>query len=345
MAVKKIQVAEARGTVAPPTELADGQAKFRIRIIAGDVKGSSGYYPAEVVERDGPKAFPQGTHMHLDHQSFWDYFENPAGSLDDLAGVIDSTPVYEDGGLYADARVFSKYAALLSEMAPYIGISIRAAATSEPGVIDGEELDIITALIAGLTVDFVTHPGADGRIVEIFESKPELLPPGTKLVTHRETKTKIQPTKKVRKPMADLTEETATSLASAVQSLVTSMTAAAEAEAARVEALRVAKENAGKVDVEAVVAAAATALAASTLPPKAYPRVLAEVKAGKTIADAIKDEAEYLGEAATTKTKTGDGEKAPDLFVVVGEKDTKFGLDVDVEELGDDWTKRYMGRA
>ena len=38
---------------------------FYIKVISADVQGSSGYYPAEVLERDGARAFPAGTHMFL----------------------------------------------------------------------------------------------------------------------------------------------------------------------------------------------------------------------------------------------------------------------------------------
>ena len=40
---------------------------WRTRIIEADVQGSSGYYPADVLRRDGPIAFPAGTHVYLDH--------------------------------------------------------------------------------------------------------------------------------------------------------------------------------------------------------------------------------------------------------------------------------------
>ncbi len=307
-------VREAGRTIAPSEVSSDGQARFRTRIIAGDVQGSSGYYPASVIERDGPKVFAKGTHMHLDHQSFFEFMDNPAGSIKDLAGVIDSTPVYEadnkDGaGLYADIRVFSEYAKLITEIAPHIGVSIRAAALSDegPSPVTGEETNIITELISALSVDFVTHPGADGRIVKLLENAgPGVLPPGVTLI--HESNPAIepgQPEKRESKPMAELTEETAKGLEGAITALTTVLTAEAQARQTAAEAARQAQEAASQVNVEDVIAVATEALIASNLPAKARERVLKSVKAGGVLADEIAAEAAYLAEVAPPATNAG----------------------------------------
>jgi hypothetical protein len=260
--------------------------------------------------------------MHLDHQSFFEYMEKPAGSLTDLVGVLDSEPVYEDDGLYADAVVFSKWAPMIAEMAPYIGVSIRAAATTEEGEINGELTEIVTELIAGLSVDFVTKPGANGRIVEILENKPEVLPAGTKLVTSHPA-TEAGTGKKKGKPVAELTEETGkeiltvlATLTGAVSGLTTTIEAAKPAE--------VEKKEEPKVDVFEAVKSATDALIESGLSGKSRDRVLATVKAGTPIAEAIEAEkefvAEVLAEAGGTPLHVVGQGKAE------GDKKTPFGL-------------------
>lgn len=143
---------------------------FRTRLIAGDVLGSSGYYSREVIERDGPKVFPLGTHCYIDHPTETEKWERPERTLRDLAGRINSTPVYESDGLYADVLVHPQWAPVIEALAEDIGMSIRASGTYELGERDGKQVKVITALTAGESVDFVTRAGAGGKITRLIES-------------------------------------------------------------------------------------------------------------------------------------------------------------------------------
>lgn len=141
-----------------------------VRIIAPGA-GSSGYYPAEVLKRDGPRVFVSGTHMFWDHPSATEAWERPERSLRDLAGVLLEDAHWVDGdaaGLYARVRVFPPYAQALGAMAEHIGVSIRADGRRGPETIDG--LQVVTAITEVASVDFVTAAGAGGKIVELFES-------------------------------------------------------------------------------------------------------------------------------------------------------------------------------
>lgn len=137
--------------------------------------GSSGYYPAEVLERDGPQVFRAGTQMLWDHPTAREEMERPEGSLHNLAAELVSDARYLEGGpagpgLYADARVFGAYRAAVDELAPHIGVSIRASGRAVQGEADGRRGPIIQELTAARTVDFVTQAGAGGKIVEMFEA-------------------------------------------------------------------------------------------------------------------------------------------------------------------------------
>jgi len=137
--------------------------------------GASGYYPAETLRRDGPKTFKAGTKMYWNHPTMAQESERPEGDLRDLAAVLVSDARWEESGaagpgLYADAKVFGDYAPAVEELAPHIGVSIRASGRAATGEAEGRQGPIINALTVGRSVDFVTEPGAGGRIVEMFEA-------------------------------------------------------------------------------------------------------------------------------------------------------------------------------
>lgn len=159
---------------------AKGKRKFRVRIIEGDRWGSSGYYSKEMLTRDGPKAFPAGTQMYLDHPSESEEMDRPERSVKDLAAKTTSTPVYEKDGLYADIEVYEHMADVVNAIAEDVGLSIRASATvkwedDRPDP-EGRGRPTITGLIEGISVDFVTKAGAGGKIVELLESAREHKP-------------------------------------------------------------------------------------------------------------------------------------------------------------------------
>ena len=137
--------------------------------------GASGYYPKEVLERDGPNVWPAGTHMYLDHPTETESRERPERSVRDLAAVTISNPVYQEQGkagpgLYAKATVLPQWKETIDALAPFIGVSIRASGSYEGGEADGREGKIIKTLVKGHSVDFVTKPGAGGKVLAVMES-------------------------------------------------------------------------------------------------------------------------------------------------------------------------------
>ncbi len=150
----------------------DGTVALRL---IGPGWGSSGFYPVETLRRDGPQVFRAGTKMYWNHPTMNEESERPEGDLRDLAAVLVSDARWEDAGrsgpgLYADAKVFGDYAKAVEEMAPHIGVSIRASGRAMPGEAEGRQGSIINAITAARSVDFVTEPGAGGRVVEMFEA-------------------------------------------------------------------------------------------------------------------------------------------------------------------------------
>lgn len=137
--------------------------------------GSSGYYSPELLERDGPTIFPTGLHMYLDHPTESEEIERPERSVKDLAGVLSSDARWmADGpagpGLYADIKPVNGFEEVIDDLAPHIGVSIRASGRFVEGEAEGQSGRLISEFIAGHSVDFVTQAGAGGQILELFES-------------------------------------------------------------------------------------------------------------------------------------------------------------------------------
>ncbi|WP_326646677.1 hypothetical protein OG884_18790 [Streptosporangium sp. NBC_01755] len=155
------------------TEAAGGQApkgrRFRARLIAGDVQGSSGYYPAAML-RQHAGVFRAGLPVYLDHPGVTEAYERPERSVRDLAGRLATPATYQGDGLYADVEVYPHWAPVIEAMADDIGMSIRATGTVEASTQQHIRGPIVTSLTEATSVDFVTTPGAGGRIVALLES-------------------------------------------------------------------------------------------------------------------------------------------------------------------------------
>ncbi len=137
--------------------------------------GSSGYYSADVLKRDGPKVFPKGTHMYWNHPTASEEAQRPERDLRDLAAVFVKDAWFdangpEGPGLYTKAKVLSPYKEAVEELAPYIGTSIRAWGQAKDGEAEGKKGKIIERITVGRSCDFVTAPGAGGRVVQMFEA-------------------------------------------------------------------------------------------------------------------------------------------------------------------------------
>lgn len=164
------------GDVIPLREGAVGQDGTAYLKLIQPGWGSCGYYPAEVLERDGPKIFKSGTKGFWDHQTAAEEAARPEGSLRDLASVLTEDAHYEangpaGAGLYARANVFEQFRAPVDSLAKHIGMSIRASGTAKEGKApDGKSGKIIEKLTHGLSVDYVTTPGAGGQILQLFEA-------------------------------------------------------------------------------------------------------------------------------------------------------------------------------
>lgn len=161
-----------------------GKGIWRSCLIEADVQGSSGFYPADVLRRDGAIAFPAGTHVYFDHPTDSEEAERPERSILDIAGYLLDGAKFEEGpdgrGLFAQIQFTEKAKPIVRQLAKIVGLSIRAAGQVEETP-SGER--VVRSISEGLSVDVVTRAGAGGRLVSMTESASPGSPPAVQNVT------------------------------------------------------------------------------------------------------------------------------------------------------------------
>lgn len=250
------------------------KGKWRARLIESNVRGSSAYYPEEVLKRDA-HLFSKGVHMYANHMSEAESFERPEGDVNNLVGVLESDAVFDGDGLYADLKIFEHKKEWVKEIAPYIGLSIRAAGEVE----ESNEGPVLKKFQKVLSVDLVTQAGAGGKFVSLTESaKPGLF----ESVEQPNVKEEIMDIPKELLEALDAQAQKQEALAEAVTALVTKLTEADKPEApAEVDPLDVAQK-----------------LAESGLSKEASARALSAHKGGLELDEAIKAEKDYVEQIA-----------------------------------------------
>lgn len=155
--------------------------RWRIKVIEGDIVGSSNYYPFDVIERDLESALPVGSHVYVDHPTWEEEWDQPERTLTKLAGSVASGVTVDPAtkSFYVDVD-FSKEAheKYLVPFSKVIGASIYMMVESIVDTIGDYTGPIATALVPDVMngVDIVTRPGAKGAIIaqvtESFKALP-----------------------------------------------------------------------------------------------------------------------------------------------------------------------------
>lgn len=273
----------------------------RAKLIAADVWGSSAYYMADVLERDAAEVFVPGIKMYENHQTYTEETERPEGDVSKLVGKITSHGMYEPDnpegpGIYADVEFYDSYVDRINEIGGDIGLSINGSGDYIEGEIDGRYGKIITKLVDIKSVDVVTAAGAGGKLVSILESARPMA--GRPIETEGDQSVTALTKEEFEQGLAQLVESLNGTLTEGLTSLSTTLkealvpeeqepasdVAAAEAEGSNEGEEQEEQEEA---EVEIDHAELATAFAESGLPTAVMPQVVADLKEGKTIAEAI----------------------------------------------------------
>lgn len=272
----------------------------RAKLIAADVWGSSGYYPAAVLERDAEDVFVPGTKMYENHFTEAEEWERPEGDVAKLVGKLTSYGVYEadnpEGpGVYADVEFYDSYVPRINEIGEDIGLSVRGNGTSEEGEAAGRFGKIVTQLININSVDVVTTAGAGGKLVSILESAGPMA--GTPINTEGDQSVTALTKEEFDAGIASLKESFSEAVGEGfVASLSTALKEAlapapVTPEVVEGEEVTPVVEAAPAAEVEIDHTELATKFAEADLPAAVMPNIIAAIKEGKSIEDAIASQA------------------------------------------------------
>lgn len=253
------------------------------------------FYPDAMLRRDY-RVF-EGCKMFSDHQTEAEEKARPEGSINSWAGQIKKVWSEADGRIRATCAVIDESLrkklqnlaahGLLGEM----GISIRAAGEARVAEVQGVKTNIIERLVRGRSVDFVTYPGAGGR-VEAMESNQSM-----------EDDEMDEDTKKLMQQVADLTSK----LSEANAKLKEAETALAEQKKRLEESERAANKAEAKVAIDGMLSEA------KLLPETARKRLAKRfegAEASTGVKEAIEEEIAYLKEIGL-KLEEAEGEEEP----------------------------------
>lgn len=143
-----------------------------VLIEAGTNYAKKRHYPKSTIQESAPLF--AGLKMYLDHPTQREEAEKPERSLREwVATIVESW--YEDGAAVGRIKVHSDWLWDLLENDPvfreHIGISINASGRRSYSPIQGQQMEVIEEIVAPKSVDWVTEPGARGRVLQLIESK------------------------------------------------------------------------------------------------------------------------------------------------------------------------------
>ena len=171
-----------------------GKRVWNARLIASGVSLNGKYYSGEMLESTGPAAFPVGTLVHADHQTWIEAYDRPEKSVNTIIGAIATEPKLDtvDGveGLYANVEFTEEWAPRVEQIAPFVGLSISTQYVADETAEREDGVVTVAALVPFPTnsVDLVTVPGAKGKLLRALESfsKPPNVEKVKKVMTAEE---------------------------------------------------------------------------------------------------------------------------------------------------------------
>lgn len=144
-----------------------------VLIEAGANFSKKRYYPERTLRESATKF--AGLKMYLDHPTDREEIEKPERSIKDWLATIEES-WFEDGKILGRVHVHAKWLweNLKDEtFRKNIGISINASGRMSYGTIDGVKMQIVETIVIPKSVDWVTEPGARGRVLQLIESAKE----------------------------------------------------------------------------------------------------------------------------------------------------------------------------
>jgi hypothetical protein len=196
--------------------------KLTITVIKpGFNTSKSRYYKESTLKRD--HQIFEGAKMFVNHATAQEDKNRPEGDVNQWVASVGRTWTESDGTVMAEADVIDPpFKAKLERLAEVkklgeMGVSIRAIGESYNGEIEGHQTAIVESFIAARSVDFVTYPGAGGR-VEAIEADDVASRSDIELVTETQLRSrrpdlvllvesKLRENFNVEKTLAQVTQE------------------------------------------------------------------------------------------------------------------------------------------
>lgn len=266
---------------------------WKIKIIAGDVQGSSAYYPKEALE-SGKHLFSRGVRIFRNHPNSEEKWSQPERRIEDIIGWLSEDATYDGKDLFANVQFIESEQARIKELAEagVIAVSIRASGEMTEGS-NGMELKKFTAVHS---VDVVTQAGAGGAFEDLLEADRKNNSEAEQLAESKKEESKLE----ISQDFIDLLEKQAQETTALLEKLNAKEDKEAEA---LVEAQRVADaENASKAPTAAEIAGA---LREAALSPKAEAHVLKLVEGGADLAESISAQKELAADVLAEAAKHG----------------------------------------
>ena len=171
-----------------------GKRVWNARLIASGVSLNGKYYSGEMLESTGSAAFPVGTLVHADHQTWGEAYDRPEKSVKTIIGAIATEPKLDtvDGveGLYANVEFTEEWAPRVEQIAPFVGLSVSTQYIADETAEREDGVETVAAFVPFPTnsVDLVTVPGAKGKLLRALESfsKPPNVEKVKKVMTAEE---------------------------------------------------------------------------------------------------------------------------------------------------------------
>jgi hypothetical protein len=320
--------------------------KLTVTVIQPGFNTSQSKYYKESALKRGHKVF-EGAKMFANHQTALEEKARPEGDVNHWVANLKSTWVESDGSIKGDVVVIDPTfkaklenlaeAGLLGEM----GVSIRAIGEGYNDTVEGVETMVVESFIAARSVDFVTYPGAGGRVETIESDSND--PNDVDLVTLAELS-------KRRPDLVLLIESKTKKELDNMKTAEQLNTELAEANK-KIETLTTEAQEAVKTGKKAVAAAELTKLLSeSKLPAPAQVRLKEQFKEAVEVAgmkEAIEAEKTYIAsltgnkggvrnmgasEADLSEADAGDKDDAADKISMV-ESYQKMGLSKEEAEI------------
>lgn len=293
------------------------------------------FYPKETIAEGVTGGLFNGLKMFVNHASLQELSQRPERSLTEWVSTVKETwtdPATGDGKakIQVVQTWFKNFLKDLQEAGalPDIGLSIFATGRVKPGVVQGKSTSIVEKFQSAMSIDWVTEPGAGGRIDAIWESHQPMMIKEQELNMLNSMKLE-DALKEIRESRPDILEAIRTDISNSAQTEAEKL---AEAEARKAQDDRIAaletelKESKDASAAEKTARVKAeyktmvdSALKESKLPELAKSRIaqflaeptlkedgeVDETKVKESVEAAVKSETDYM--EALLKDRGGNG--------------------------------------